>query len=460
MPFAAEAKPSSPAGKVAAEQLADPQWAWARYDPDADRPWNLPLAGHLYRRAAFGGNWGQLQEALADGPQETVDRLVRPGSDVAEFNRTYDGFDADCGSMEALSAWWLRRAISSPHPLLEKMTLFWHNHFAVTNANVKDVRPMCNHVHLLRTHALGQLEPMLLAVSSDPAMLISSDSSANRKSQPTEHYARLLMGQYCLGGDTGKGGNFSETDISEAARAFTGWFVLKNRLRFFDREHDEGVKKILGQQGRFGSEDVVRIVLRHPASPPFLVRKLYRWLISESDEPSDALVAPLAESFAEDYDIGRLVETMLRSNLFFSPAAYRRRIKSPIEFALSIVRPMEELISTTQLVLDLVGLGQNLGYPPTSNGWDGGRSWISRVSLIGRNNLAQSLLAAKKPYSGKLDPTALVTKHNRTDAAQFVVDLYLQGDLDERRQASLPESAGQLRNFTQAVLTLPEFQLA
>ncbi len=454
MPFAAKAKPSSPAGKVAAEQLADPQWAWAPYEPDADRPWNLPLAGHLYRRAAFGANWGQLQDALAAGPQETVDHLVRP-EDVAAFNRTYDGFDADCSSMESLSAWWLRRAILSPHPLLEKMTLFWHSHFAVTNANVKNVRPMHDHVRLLRTHALGQLEPMLLAISSDPAMLISTDSSANRKSQPTEHYARQLMGQYCLGT-----GNFSETDISEAARAFTGWFVLKNRMRFFDREHDEGVKKILGQKGRFGSKDVVRIVLQHPAAPPFLVKKLYRWLISESEEPSDALVAPLAESFAENYDVGRLVETMLRSNLFFSPAAYRRRIKSPIEFALSIVRPMEELISTTQLAQDVAGLGQHLGYPPTSNGWDGGRSWVSRVSLIARNNLAQSLVAAGQPYGNKLDPSALATKYNRADAAQFVVDLYLQGDLGEKRRASLPDTAGQLRNFTQAVLTLPEFQLA
>jgi uncharacterized protein (DUF1800 family) len=451
----------------------DPGWAWAPYQPDDRRPWDLRRAGHLYRRAAFGADWDQLQQALSDGPQRAVEKLLHPGPDVAAFNQTYDEYEAaatDSGSADALRAWWLRRMIHTPHPLLEKMTLFWHGHFAVSDAKVKSALLMRDYVRLLRSQALGRFEPLLKAVSHDPAVLLGLDSQANRKAQPNQNYARALLEHFSLGP-----GHYREEDVREAARAFTGWFVLQSRLRYISREHDTGVKKILGQEGSFESEDVVRIVLAQPATPQWLVRKIYRRLISETDEPGDPLIAPLAEPLAKDYDVAKLVETMLRSNLFFSPTAYRRRIKGPVEFALGILKGLEGTVSTTQLGQDLAALGQNLYYPPTVKGWPGGRHWINPSTVLGRNNLALALVAGAEPYGDKLNPLAVAKEHGHSapeSAAEFLLDLFLQGDLEPSVRETLLKTAGRpgepnggdpaqsLRQLTHAVLTLPEFQLA
>ncbi|MFH1921492.1 MAG: DUF1800 family protein, partial [Planctomycetota bacterium] len=363
--------PAQQPGPAPAGKPIDPQWAWAAYQPDDQRPWDLRLAGHLFRRAAFGADWNTLQQALADGPQRTVDRLLKPEADVEGFNRTYQEYEtaaAGSNSADGIRAWWLRRMIQTPHPLLEKMTLFWHDHFATSNARVNSAALIQGHVQLLREHALGRFEPLLEAVSRDPATLVWLGADTNRRAVPNDAYARQLMGRFSLGL-----GNFDEHDIAEAARAFTGWFVLRNQLRYIPREHDPGTKKVLGQEGKFDGDDVVRIVLEQPATPQLLVRKLYRWLICETHQPDDALLAPLAASFAEDYDTGKLVETMLRSNLFFSPPAYRQRIKCPVEFALGIVKGLEGMIPTARLGSDLAALGQNLYHPPTAGGWEGGR---------------------------------------------------------------------------------------
>jgi len=325
---------------------------------------------------------------------------------------------------------------------------------------------MREHVQLLRQHALGSYPPLLEAVSRDPAMLVSVGAAENRKMVPNDHYARELLARFSLGS-----GNFMEEDVEEAARAFTGWRVLRNRLRYFPGDHDGDVKRILGREGNFDGDDVVEIVLQQPATPRLLVRKLYRWLVSETDEPSDALLAPLAESFAADYDVARLVRTILRSNLFFSPRAYRQRIKSPVEFALGIVRGLEALAPTEKLAGDLAAMGQNLYHPPTVKGWKGGRFWLNQATLVGRSNLAAEMLLGAKPYADKLDPSAVAKKHGHAApqaAARFLVDLFLQGDLDEGVADRLFEGAAageggpaeRLRRFAHAVVTLPEFQLA
>ncbi len=454
---------------AASHKLTDPAWAWAPYEPDAERAWNLRWAGHLYRRAAFGASWDELQQALADGPQQAVSKLLRPDADVDASNRAYDEYEASTGdseSTDALRAWWLRRMIGTPHPLLEKMTLFWHSYFATSNAKVRSSSLMRQHVQLLRGHALGSFEPLLQAISHDPAVLVSLGGDANRKARPNENYVRELVEQFSLGA-----GQCSGKDISEAARAFTGWFVVRNELRYIPREHDSGVKEILGHKGNWGSEDVVRIVLERPAAARFVVRKLYRWLISETDGPSDALIAPLAESFARGSDVARVVETMLRSNLFFSPVAYRKRVKSPVEFAVGIVHGLEGMVSTSRLGRDLAALGQDLYRPPTVKGWHGGRNWINNSTVLGRNNLALALLAGSKPYGDKLDPFGLAGRHGYGDpegAGRFLLDLFLQGDLEGTVAEGLLRTAAAagsgpsrwLRQFSHCVVTLPEFQLA
>lgn len=194
------------------EKLSDPSWAWAAYEPDAERPWNLAQAGHLYRRAAFGAGWDQLQQALSDGPQRSIDKLLRPQADTVAFNCTFDEYETSVNSVDALRAWWLRWMIQTPHPLLEKMTLFWHSHFATNAAEVKNARLMQQHVRLLRSQALGSFRTLLEGISQDPAMLLWLGAEANRKARPNENFTRALMENFTLGP-----GHYTAKDSQEAS---------------------------------------------------------------------------------------------------------------------------------------------------------------------------------------------------------------------------------------------------
>jgi uncharacterized protein (DUF1800 family) len=452
---------------------ADPASAWAPYRPDAEHPWTLRLAGHLYRRAAFVATWDQLQQALANGPERTIDHLLRPAGDVEGFNRTCDDFEIssispDSTSTDALCHWWLRRMIQTPHPLLEKMTLFWQNHFATTNARAQGGREMQHYVQSLRSQALGRFSALAEVIARDPATVVALDLGPNPKSRPSDNLARAVLEWFTVGP-----GEYSDRDLREAARAFTGWSVSRRQLRHLPHLHDNGSKTVFGRTGNFSGDDVVRIALEKPATSRRLVRKLYRWLISEAEEPSDALLAPLATSFAKDYDVAKLVETMLRSKRFFSSAAYRQRIKSPVEFALGIVRPLEAMVPTAPLAGGLAVLGQDLCQPPTAKGWAGGQAWITTATLIARHNLAVALLCGAEPYGDKLDPLATVKKHGQDSAdtaGKLLVDLFLQGDVGAEARGVFRASAkagaddaatgASLRALVQQIATLPEFQLA
>lgn len=445
----------------------DPAWAWAEYVPDDKRPWTLALAGHLLRRAGFGASWNTLQLALEAGPKETVERLVRPAANVASFERTMSGDElavARASGVDTLRAWWLLRLLKTPHPLQEKMTLFWHSHFGVRNSRVNDTQLMLRHVQTLREHALGSYRAMLEAAAADVAVLLSVGAERSPKVQPNENFIRQLMEHYSVGP-----GHYGDEDVREAARAFTGWSVLRGRLRFLAHEHDDGAKQVLGAKGDWEAKDIVRIVLDQPATPRLIARKLYRWFVSEVEEPNSELLDPLAEMLAEQYDVGEVVETILRSNVFYSEMAYRRRVKSPVEYALGLGLGLEADIATLPLGPALAALGQDLYNPPTSRGWVGGAHWINAVTMLGRQKLAESMLAAKGPYLGKLDPALWAATKDCTaprEAAELLIGLLLQndvaGDTKDRLVATVPESSldqssNALRELTLRVVTLPEF---
>lgn len=432
----------------------DPAWAWAPYAPSAERPWSLALAGHLFRRAGFGATWTELERSLEEGPARTLERLLRPEADVEAFHRAEDALAdgaARARSPQGVSAWWLRRMLETPHPLLEKMTLFWRGHFGATNARVKDAGLIERHVRLLRRHALGRFDALLEEVSHDPATLLTLDAAANRRARPPETYARRLLESFTVGP-----GNFSEDDARGIARAFAGWFVLSGELRRVSLEEDAGPKRIFGREGTFDSREAVRIAARQPAAARHVVKKLYRFFVSEEEDPSEELFAPLAERFAADRDIGALVETILRSNLFFSPAAYRKRVKSPVEFALGIARGLEGLPATLPLADALARMGQDLSEPPTSEGWPGGRNWIDRWALLEREKLARALVSGAG-YGKALDPLQTARRHGHETperALPFLADLFFQGDLDPRSRSELAEGPAA------RIFSLPEFHLA
>jgi hypothetical protein len=459
----------------------DPRWAWQPYRPSKDAPWDLARVGHLYRRAAFGATYAELQAGLKAGPEALIARMLQGGPGL-------DAFDAEMAPLAEniaryndivhLRAWWLARMLRSPHPLQEKITLFWHNHFATSFAKVGSARFMLGQYQLLRRHALGDFRALLREMASDPAMLIWLDGRDSKKGNPNENYAREVMELFSLGV-----GHYTEKDIREAARAFTGWEIQGTKAVFNKNQHDAGEKTVLGQTGKWSADDVSRICLEQKVAAPFLVGKLYRFLISETVPPSAELLEPLAEQFRNsDYDFGALVKTMLSSNLFFAPVVYRTRVKSPVDFVLNVVRGLEGKIGTTALAQALEQLGQNLFSPPSVKGWDGGRSWLNGQTLLFRQNLALALTSTEDGRFGRrCDPAVLVRKHlKKTDAelVDFFLGLFLQGDVSaetrtrllayQHRAHRLPAPVywteqdaadHRMRSLCHLVLTLPEFQL-
>jgi len=441
---------------------------WTPYEPDARCPWSARLAAHLLRRAGFGPDRTSLDRALADGPRKTIDHLLRPPEETDKFNATFDAYDsasATGGSTESLRAWWLRRMIETPHPLLEKTTLLWHGHFAIGNRSVNNAALMTRCVHTLRRGALGSYRSLAAAVMKDPALYLSLRSERSRRTQPAPNAARQLLAVFGVGP-----GSFDEHDVTEAARALTGRAVMRNELRFFEHHYDDGEKTLLGRRGNWSGDDAVRIVLEHPATAKQIVRKLYAWLIAEDDAPEPALLAPLAGHLHEHDDLEAIIEIMLRSNRFFSAAAYRRRIKEPVELAVGLARAMEQTLPTLRLGQQLADLGQDLYQPPTSAGFPAGRDWIDQASLIGRWNLAAEMLAASGPYEGRLNPAALAAKHGQDQpdqAAGLLADLLLDGDLPAeiaqawQQQPPKPaELPARLRELAITLTHQPEYQLA
>jgi uncharacterized protein (DUF1800 family) len=385
------------------------------------------------------------------------------------------------GDEVALQAWWLHRMIQTGHPLRERLTLFWHNHFATSILKVRQSALMKQQNILIRKHALGKFAPFLLEMSRDPAMLIWLDSNSNARGKPNENYARELMELFTLGI-----GHYTESDVREAARAFTGWHTDGRKFVFNRFQHDDGEKSVLGQSGPWDGGDVVRIVLEQPSAARFLVRKLYRHFVSEGETPPDALLEPLAERYrASGYDTADLVGTMLRSRLFFSDHAYRRRVKSPVEYLVGMLRALEAKVEpttdfvTSQQPRPMDGLGQALFAPPNVKGWAGGEAWLNSATLLARHNLAWKLVQGTPgPLGIRSNPPALVRKYAaRRDPEgqlEFLLDLLLQpsrGEVEDAVRRKLVEFLGQgkpggtppealVRETAHLILLMPEYQLS
>ncbi len=381
------ARPTNP-------EKIDPETAWQPWRPSAADPWDRKWAAHLYRRAAFGYSREELDEAERLGPEGTLELLLTGRPQASELLETL----TDIGRVAALRdeagdslrGWWLYCMLHGGHPLREKLTLFWHNHFATSLVKVQSPDLMFRQNCLLREHALSRFGPMLQAVSRDGAMLVWLDSSSNVKGKPNENYARELMELFSLGV-----GNYTEKDVREAARAFTGWRTDGRVFIFEASRHDNGPKVVLGKSGNWDGGDVVRIVLEQPAAAKFLIRKLYQHFVNETTVAPDALLEPLVQQFRKsDYDIAAVVRTMLGSRHFYSAHAFRQRIKGPVEFVLGAVRaiyqkypeddPRYRSLPQQLLVTWLNGLGQSLFAPPNVKGWPGGKAWLNTATLLER----------------------------------------------------------------------------
>jgi Protein of unknown function (DUF1800) len=396
--------------------MLDPAEAWQPWQPSSADPWGRKWAAHLYRRAAFGASREDLVEAERLGPDGTLDVLLRgkPRADELVESLVDVGLVAaarDDGGKQ-LRGWWLYCMLQGGHPLREKLTLFWHNHFATSIAKVQNPLLMFRQNCLLRTHALGKFGPFLQAMSKDAAMLIWLDSNSNIKGKPNENYAREVMELFSLGV-----GHYTERDIREAARAFTGWHTDGNGFAFNAGMHDAGPKTVFGRTGNWNGDDVVRIILEQPPAARFLVRKLYHFFISERAEPPDSFLEPLAESLRRsDYDIAGLVRTLLSSRHFYSEHAFRQRVKSPVEYVLGAVQAVYQRYREDEadyrplrqqaLVNWLGAMGQHLFAPPNVKGWPGGRAWLNTSTMLERANFAAALAMGTLWNDVSVAPTA------------------------------------------------------
>ena len=452
----------------------DPVWAWAAYEPDADRPWTRRLAAHLYRRAGFGATAAEVDEAVTLGPAAAVERLCDPPHTQAasHFQRVIAALaerSAAGGDPQQLPAWWLYRMRRTPDPLLEKLTLFWHGHFATSAAKVENRRMMLAQNELLRRHARGPFADLVKAVSRDPAMLVYLDSTSNRRIRPNENYARELLELFCLGL-----GHYTEADIREVARAFTGREIRAGRFAFNAVQHDTGTKSFLGRSGDYDGDAAIDVVLGQPAAPRFIARKLVQFFMFDEPAAPDALVEPLATQLRQnDFAVGPAVRTLLRSNLFFSGHAVGRKIRSPVDVCVGVLRPLGATTNLLKAARGLGELGQSLFSPPSVKGWDGGRSWINSSTLLGRANFVRRVLLARETSfeAGGLAPqieSAGATTPEKT--LDWLLELLVAAPVPAEARAPLVKLAAapaapsdrerRLRELLHAVCTLPEFHLA
>ncbi len=358
-------------------------------------PFGKAQAERLLWRAGFGPRPGEAARLAKLGLDEAVRSLVRPGPEKLVGPEPKEDRGRPLAPVDAYGhdhLWWLDRMVRTSRPLVERMTLVWHDWFATSNAGVGSQRLMLQQNALLRRHALGSFRELLLALTVDPAMLLWLSGTENTRRSPNENYARELMELFTLG----EGNGYTERDVREQARALTGWRYTWRRgagavdFRFDRERHDPGMKVIFGRRGTFDWRDACNLCLQHPRHPRFLVEKL--WGAFVPVPPDEATRAELERLYRTDYRVRPVLEAILRH-----PALYTgpRMVKPPAVYLAGLLRGLGRGVDTASWVW-LGGMaGQRLFYPPDVAGWDDGR-WLDTATFRGRWAVANYALS---PYS-------------------------------------------------------------
>ncbi len=402
--------------------------SWSRWKPTAEQPWDLTRVAHLHRRAGFAANWSTLQASLAEGVESSVGHILNPvrTAQDREFELLAETIsDAAIGaeSAQRLRAWWVYRMIKSPSPLVERLTLLWHNHFATSNDKVDNVAAMFRQNQVLREHCRGRFGDLLEAVLKDPAILIWLDAPSNRRAHPNQNLSRELLELFTLGE-----GNYTEQDVVEAARCLAGWSVAGGRFRFVPEHQDDGVKTILGTTGNVDGDALLALLLKQEATSKRVAWRICQMFFGEGVVSDRALDELAAELHRRELDIGWAVERILRSELFFSDANIRSRISSPTEYVIGAIRSLdmnEPIPSTLLVAAELSTQGQDLFHPPTVFGWPGGRSWINTRSIIARGNFATALVFGRKHLeTSPVNVHELADRHGFGQSTERIIEFY------------------------------------
>jgi uncharacterized protein (DUF1800 family) len=369
----------------------------------------------------------------------------------------------------AMETWFLDRMIQTPAPLQEKMTLFWHGHFTSAYQKGIPAAAMADQNDLFRTNALGNIRDLTLKVSQNPAMLRYLDNAQNVRAHPNENYARELMELFTLGI-----GNYTETDVRESARSFTGWSIDRDyAFQDYPARHDDGSKTFLGRTGDFNGRDIVEIIFSQPASERWFAQKLLNFFVYSEPEPAliDALAALIRKN---DFNLQPVMSALLRSNVFYSSRAYRALVKSPVQFVVGSY----QLFGIRQSDLVALGalrrMGQVLFFPPNVKGWDGGAAWLNSQTVLTRENFASSLMAkmgdatwlqhalqTMDPNSIARTLAATILQADVSPASSAQLSAYLAGNNVSALAAFSGENADErIRGAAYLTMAMPAYQLA
>ncbi|MHB1559213.1 MAG: DUF1800 domain-containing protein [Isosphaeraceae bacterium] len=452
---------------------ADPRSAWAPYRPGADSPWDAARVAHLHRRAGLGANWGQVERDVREGFEPSIRRILEGepigpgGQPAADFEATVAAMEDSAlrrPSIERMQMLWIYRLVFTPHPLREVMTLAWHGHYATSNEKVQIPELMLAQNQAQRELWRAQMGQLHRRMLSDGAMRRWLDGLNSTREHPNENLAREFLELFALGA-----GHYTERDVRDAARALTGWReadMQTHEVRLDPGDFDDGSKTILGETGRWGLDDLVRIACRHPEAAAHIARRLYRTFISDTDEPAPELIAPLADAMRidGDVDVARGLETVLRSRLFHSQSIRTRRIKSPVNLAIGAIRALELFdppVDPVDLEIHLTRTGERLSYPPSVAGWPGGMAWLDGQAIVARANFAV-WITEPSTWGGR-DAIAAVAERRGLKTPDAWLDamatLLLPAPLSPESREVCSVRPSDRRITTRRLLSLPEAQV-
>jgi uncharacterized protein (DUF1800 family) len=488
-----------------------------------DEDFGFAEARHLLLRAGFGGTDEQIRTLARWGPEAAVDHLlnyeeipveddsrnafdhniIRPRSEaeVREYRRAQQANDEDTlarfrtmrqsaqredrKQIRKVQQWWITRMIQTPRPLQEKMTLFWHGHFATSYRSTEDSYHMYAQNRMLRANAVGNFADLLRGIVRDPAMLKYLNNNQNRKSSPNENLARELLELFSLGE-----GNYTERDIKDGAKSLTGNTYRDDAFYHNKNQHDNTNKLILGRTGNFDADGFVEAILYSPKCAPFICAKLYKFFVN--DIPTDTREISGAARYAvrnmssllqqKRYDLKPVLRRLLLSRHFYDPSIMGNMIKSPIDLIVGSVRTLSTPVrSLTTLIDSMDMMGQSVFAPPSVKGWDGGRSWINTSTLYVRQNTLVYMITGARPdkrfvEKSSYDPTRLVpSMHDpRQDSnppptliANELLDLTLgyrpsgaaEYLIDAAMKVDEPNSADGIKTMLLLITSMPEYQL-
>ena len=487
------------------------------YVPGDSDPFDKVKAAHLLNRAGWGGTPEEVEKVQKMGPKQAVEWLLDfpdAPSEEEDENDTPDLTSIDGApssfreyakmlvgkspedrkalvqkfmqenrqALQATGTWWLKRMAFGKYPMQEKLTFFWHGHFTTSAKDERSAMLMWRQNELLRRYAAGNFEPFVRSISRDPAMLDYLNNNENRKAHPNENYARELMELFTLGI-----GNYTEDDIKQAARAFTGWGHDGVDFVYRVGQHDTGDKTFFGRTGNFDGDDIITLILQNPACPKFIAGELFKYLAFEDVDAG--LSAALGETlYSNRYELRPLLRTILTSRAFYSPQSIGVQIKSPVQLVMGTVRLLGVQMPPMPAVQSALNqMGQVPLMPPNVRGWPGGRMWINTSTLFIRYNTGVWLAGGEVPALNRLnrkgdvkgdlppavaresgfDPNA--AKAYEGGSAEEVVDGWLARLIQrpvgsDKRQVLVDVLADgvnpdSVRKVVQLIVSMPEYQL-